>query len=369
MTDWEPVFVLPNIKLAESIDAKLAVLAAIDDGRVASLRQSQPTFDSFISRFTDAFGEKLAPTVLLVRADALETFGIEALSSFRDAIAIATVAYNRALELKSPRKGGRVLFGNAFAFYPWMTDRNDEYLICRTLGIGGLHDVTAFRGQSSPELFCSCLDLSDVDVPLLDELLDRWRRCYGEPARSWCDIALFRSLNMAHNASLLPAASDETFYDVGRLISLWISAFEILVHPGGDGKANRDKVFDLLERINWEDSRCAEKRFPTGRQQGHRSLASWLYQSLYDRRNDFLHGNPVKPSALQLREFGPNLFCYAAQLYRMALTAFLPLALRADIPSASDTEAFAEYTAEGITFSDYQQAYEDALLTAQPSPP
>lgn len=56
-----------------------------------------------------------------------------------------------------------------------------------------------------------------------------------------------------------------------------------------------------------------------------RTLASWLYQVLYECRNDFLHGNPVERSNLILATPQRTIFEYAAPLYRIALTAFLPL--------------------------------------------
>ena len=145
-----------------------------------------------------------------------------------------------------------MLFGEAFAIYPWMLDRDYEHIIGNTPAILGMHEVTKFRGQSSPALFRTQLDVSDLDQPLLTELLARWQRRYKASQPQWEDIALFRSLNMAYHASLLPAASEATFYDVGRLVSLWVSAFEILVHPGGTGQANRDKVFSLIEKTPWK---------------------------------------------------------------------------------------------------------------------
>ena len=132
MIEWKPVFVLPNIDIDEPIDGELAVLAPASDRRVAGLGRAHPNFKAFLARFADAFGVKLTPTVLLVRADAPKTFyTVDAVASFRDLIALSVVAYNRALELKYPR-GHRVLFGNAFAFYPWMIDRNYEHLVGST---------------------------------------------------------------------------------------------------------------------------------------------------------------------------------------------------------------------------------------------
>jgi hypothetical protein len=367
--EWKPVFVLPNIDIDEPIDGELAVLAPASDRRVAGLGRAHPNFKAFLARFADAFGVKLTPTVLLVRADAPKTFyTVDAVASFRDLIALSVVAYNRALELKYPR-GHRVLFGNAFAFYPWMIDRNYQHLVGSTPAILGLHEVGKFRGQSSPELFRTKLGDAAIDRPLLAELLTRWRRRYADAAPAWPDVALFRSLNMAHHASLLPAASDTTFYDVGRLVSLWVSAFEILVHPGGDGQANRDKVFDLLEGVTWQLRGCAEKRFKTGgKNKFKRTLGSWLYQGLYNRRNDFLHGNPVSQADLRLSASGRNLFDYAAPLYRLALTSFLPLAFSRSMPPMTDPEAFGGYLANHLEFFDPQHTFEEALLTARERP-
>jgi hypothetical protein len=108
-----------------------------------------------------------------------------------------------------------------------------------------------------------------------------------------------RSLNMAYQASLLPAGTDATFYDVGRVVSLWVSAFEILVHPGGSGQANRNRVFEMIERTPWAEVESSQLVHDTGgKSMVKRTLASWLYKVLYECRNDFLHGNPVERSNL-----------------------------------------------------------------------
>lgn len=99
-----------------------------------------------------------------------------------------------------------------------MLDRHYEDMIGSTPAILGTHEVARFKGQSSPALFRTQLSCSDIDQPLLAALMTRWRRRY--------------------EASLLPAGTDTIFYDVGRIVSLWVSAFEILVHPGGSGHAN-----------------------------------------------------------------------------------------------------------------------------------
>lgn len=367
--EWRAIFALPNLALAGAIDGELAALVPASDARLRQLTRYQPMLRSFLRRFSDAFGERLAPAVLLLRSDAPSAFNeIGAIASFRDAIAISAISAARTQELLHPR-GHRMLFGDSFAFYPWMVDRHDEHLIGSTPALLGVHDVSAFHGQSAPELFRTPLDASDLDATLLDALLNRWRRRHLSADAEWADIALMRSLNMAYHASLLPAASDTTFYDVGRLISLWVSAFEILVHPGGSGIANRDRVLALLEQTPWQRTASADKAYDTGgKTKVRRTLASWLYQTLNDRRNDFLHGNPIERHALVLPVSGRNLFEYAAPLYRLALTAFLDLSPNEPLPDVSQPRALGEAVARRMAFLDPQETVEDALLTAMRPP-
>jgi hypothetical protein len=245
-SDWTPIFVLPNIPLQSAIGCDIAVLAPAHDGRVTALKRAHPMLRRFLNRFADNFGAKFEPSVLLVHDAASSVFReVGMLASFRDLIALATVTRSRALELRHPR-GLRILFGEAFAIYPWMLDRHYADMMGSTPAILGTHEVARFKGQSSPAVFRTQLSDSDVDQPLLAALMARWRRRYEASDPAWEDIALMRSLNMAYQASLLPAGTDTTFYDVGRIVSLWVSAFEILVHPGGNGQANRDRVFDRL---------------------------------------------------------------------------------------------------------------------------
>src|SRR5690606_31308449 len=122
--------------------------------------------------------------------------------------------------------------------------------------------------------------------------------------------------------------------------------FEILVHPGGSGQANRDKVFELIESTPWAIPASGQARHETGgKAKVKRSLASWLYQVLYECRNDFLHGNPVERSNLLLAIPQRSIFEYAAPLYRLALTSFLPLTYPAQMPSSEDAAAFGAYIA------------------------
>jgi hypothetical protein len=363
--DWTPAFVLPNVALRDAIEGGVIALAPEKDPRIVALKRAHPRFRTFLGRFSDNFGQRFEPVTLLLRADAAPALlEVASLAGFRDAVAIAAITYNRALELRQPR-GHRILFGEAFAIYPWMLDRHYEDMIGNTPALLGTHDVDQLRGQSSPSLFRMPLSPADIDEPLLEELLVRWRRRFEASSPDWEDIALFRSLNMAYHASLLPAGTDTTFHDIGRLVALWVSAFEILVHPGGNGRADLGKVFELLERTPWAIQSSGALAHDTGgKTKIKRTLASWLYQALYQCRNDFLHGNPVARADLFLPASGRTVFEYAAPLYRIALTSFLPLTLAKPAPPASDAEAFGAYIAARMAFRDPQKRAEEALRTA-----
>lgn len=366
---WTPVFVLPNVPLQAAIGCDLATLAPAHDPRVAAIKRAKPMFRRFLNRFSDNFGQKFEPSVLLVHSGAPPAFfDISALASFRDLIAIATTSYGRALELRQ-RRGHRVMFGEAFAIYPWMLDRHYEDVIGSTPALLGTHEVASFKGQSSAAIFRTPVDESDIDQPLLTALMSHWALRYEAAEPVWADVALMRSLNMAYNASLLPAGTDTTFYDVGRVVSLWVSAFEILVHPGGSGQANRDKVFELIEKTPWVIPASAALAYDTGgKTKVKRTLASWLYQALYDCRNDFLHGNPVDRATLMLPLPQRTVFEYAAPLYRLALTSFLPLVYAKPMPN-EDAKAIGAYIAERMEYMGPQEFAEEALLTATRPPP
>ncbi|MCH8952384.1 MAG: hypothetical protein IID49_09710, partial [Proteobacteria bacterium] len=305
MEEWVAATVLPNIELQVPIGGGCVALVPRDDARIKALCCSHPNLKKFLSKFTDAFNEKIRPAVLIVHKDAPQSvFTVDALASFRDAIAVSTVAYNRALELRHPH-GLRINFSNSFWFYPWMLDKQNEDLTCRTFAMLGTHEVSAFKGQSSPEIPQKTLSSSDIDQPLLDALISRWQRRYTGRRISWSDRALFRSLNMANQAAMLPAGSDTTFYDVGRLIALWVSAFEILAHPG-IGKSDIFAVYDLLEKVEWKKKPCAARRYkaysPKRNAQHRRTLACWLYGEIFDARNQSLHGNAVSPNRLIIKK-------------------------------------------------------------------
>lgn len=344
-----------------AIDGDFVSIAPQDDPRVVSLCRNHKHLETYLGNFSDAFGQHLRPAVLLVRKGAPPSvFDMEALAGFRDAVALSVIPQSRARAIVRPNIGG-ITFSNAFWLYPWTLNRAYEDLIAATPALLGVHEVRQCRGQSSPELFPVKLAASGIDKPLLAALLKRWTRRYTGGRTPRADRTLFRSLNMANQASLIPAGSEATFYDLGRAVALWVSAFEILVHPGGKGRSDLPAVYRLLEAVPWVDKTLARRRYKTHETKRgvtvRRTLACWLYGRIYRARNDFLHGNPVTRKRLMLGT-DKNLFQYTALVYRLALAAHLQLSWRKPAPPLRDTEGLGRYIAEKMQFESYQETIE-----------
>lgn len=368
--EWVPIAVLPNIELQKAIGCNFAALAPSHDNRIANLKRAHPSFCKFLRSFSDNFGERFEPSVLIINGSLSENFRhVEAISSFRNAIALSVTTYARARQILSDG-WKHTVFGDAFAIYPWMLDKDYDDLISITPAHQGTQMVSCFKGQSSPSLPRSPVDDSDIDQPLLEALLERWCQHFESNEPEWKNIALMRSLNMAYHASLMPAGMEATFYDIGRLIALWVSAFEILVHPGTEGdNSNKFKVFKLLEGAHWLEETHNDPIYKTGKMQNDKRIFfCWLLEKLYNLRNDFLHGNDVKSTKLLINH-KRLISDYASPLYRIALTSFLQLKYDIPYPSLEDAETVADFINNRMTFKRPQQLAEEALLTAKPISP
>lgn len=348
---WEPIWALPNIDLDKPVESPLFALVPASDPRVERLKREHGNFQTFMSRFQDTRGSRIAPTLIIRRTDAPELFRkLDVAASFRDLLVASTVPLARSRAIIDEQTLYRVTYSSFFWVYPWMLDKHNENITAHTPAMLALDDVDQFRGYSSPELSRTTLRRRDFDEPLLQELLRRWIARYETTNPQWANVALFRSLNMAHHACLLPAGADAVIHDDGRMAGLWTAAFEILVHPGGDGRANLKKVFELLQKVPWID-----------KQNEGKSLACWLYNHIYSCRNDFLHGNPVTPENLLLPESGRPLASHAATLYRLALSSFLDLAWKEPLPEVEDVQAFSASIRRRLNFEEPQSKCEEAL--------
>jgi hypothetical protein len=345
---------MPNLRVAHAVTTDEMAIVPCTDDLLKPYEKAHPQFRQFLGKFTDPFGAKVSPGVLLISSDAPETFkSIEAVSSFRDLIALSVIPIQRARGIV--HDGSHyVQYSDYFDFYPWVYHEGHQHLVCNTPAQVALHEIRVFRGQTSPILSALDFEQRDLDSPLLNALLERWRVRYGTRRPEWSDRALFRSLNMAAAASRIPAGVDVTTFSLGRNIGLWVSAFEILTHTGQD-KVRLWDVYDRLGTIAWRHKKLKAKRFKPTSSKTKRNLACWIYGEIYRVRNDFLHGNPVDEKSLAVKRSGRNLFSYASILYRMALSGFLDIK-----PPITNS---VEWSRARLDFHSNQGDVEEALLS------
>jgi hypothetical protein len=171
-----------------------------------------------------------------------------------------------------------------------MLDKNYEFVVMRSQAQWGLDEAKKLKPQSQPGITPRRLVRRNIDRPMLAALLERWPARYSTADPTTNDRSLFRSLNMANAAARLLANAEGTEYDIGRSLSLWVSAFEILVH---DGYSYASYVYDNFDEAQWNLTKCNEAIYEISSGKPKRNLACWIYSKLNKSRNDFLHGNEI----------------------------------------------------------------------------
>ena len=364
---WTPIWALPNIALDEPVESTFFALAPSDDERVRSLLRDHHEFRKLMRQFRDIHGRRIQPALILRRANAPKRLMIsDAVVSFRDILVISSVPYARSKNLIYNNHRNQPALSNYFWVFPWMMDRHFKHVISVTPITHSLHEASAVHGQSSPELIPIQIRRRDFDEPLMNALLDRWTSRYVAATPTWQNIALFRSLNIANQACQIPSGPDATIFDFGRIISLWASAFETLVHPGANGNVTQKEVYELFERVPWLDTRCNHRLYKTrfANKYAKRNIACWIYGQIYNCRNRFLHGNPVTFSTLKIQRSSRPIVNFAPPLYRLGLTSFLDLSLNEAPPAAADAELFAAFIARSMEFEGPQKDAESAIRRA-----
>lgn len=325
---WSIFFVLPNVIIHESAGNEYISIVPCSDPRVGESISTNPFAKALIENFEDQFGRRIYPSALIVKDDAPDYLkNIDALTGFRNALAISTIIKGHEHSLTS-RFVAYPLYSDFFDFYPVTGSRQNDGFIKSTPSVLGFDDEHQdFRGQISPSLG-GPEDLTDTVEDQLFKLLQKaWERRFIRQRREeWSTRTLFRSLEMAYQAASMPFKNHSTIYDYGSSASLWLSALEILSHPRTDN-ANLLTALSLLGSYDWIDKAIARKAYKvTYRKKDHKvNLVQRLYKELYDTRNDFLHGNPVKRNRLypsKNTKVQP-ITRFAPVIYKVALLAFL----------------------------------------------
>ncbi len=364
---WSPIAVVPNVDVnTKKLSGAHIALIGATDSRYRACIEENADLKTFLERFTGSHGEPVGPSLIVVSEDYGKKPNSDAVASFKDIVVAAVGLDVRVSSVLSGNNHGP-FYSNSFDIYPWMISERKDRLIARTPALSSVHHLKGFRGLTSPALPEHRVENGHVRGGLFKELYRLWERQYIGEQDDWKSRSILRSLNMATAAMQVPNTSvSETIYDWGRVISLWVSAFEILVHPGGSERADEAKVLQMLSEIEWRRGKLEEASHPIriGRKapENH-TLAELLYHRLYKLRNDYLHGNPVDSRGFEM-ENGTSVLSYPAALYRMALsTKVLPEDIVTDEDVASGRRSLDEYSRYYRT-TLFQNRCEDCLMRA-----
>jgi hypothetical protein len=331
MAEWTISCLLHNLSIRKPIENRWVAIVPKTDQRIQELISQYPTVKNLVNGFTNQFGRPHNPSVILVRVDSPGMVSSsDAVIGLRNAVAVCCVIgawvdlLNRGWRLPS------TCYSDYFDVYPILPSRDHEHFLTFSPDMWGIDEAKEFAGQTSPGLATPVTNV-DYNSRLLEAILSKWECRYVQGRTSeWQTTALFRSLEMAYQACSMPVSNQSTIYDYGSRLALWVSAFEIMVHPERE-QANEFKVRELIGMAPLHGAQFARRQYAvTGGKKVKRlrvTLLQKLYHEIYTARNDFLHGNPV--SARCLHPFGKTsrfpLNYFAPLLYSIALICHLDI--------------------------------------------
>lgn len=328
---WELLFTLPNLSppIPTPFESSGYVICSGNDPRLKHLAPNagNATSREMLNRFRTPRGERYKPGCFLIQSDIpIAMRNGEAIKAFRNVCAISTTtaAYARGLDAHHAAQ--------------WLAHWSDQFLLgyfvagrsgwVQTLDGAVKGADKAIPLQQPAAQFGKPSNWStEVDEPLLNRLFRCWRRCYLQQQDRGNLLRLFRSLEIAFHASLFPADGLTSINDVGTRLALWVSAFEVLCHPGGSASVNKRHVQEMLRDAPFTSKELVAKRYTVSfrRNRIRVTLPEALYDDLYWARNQFLHGMPVRPAMLHYRQSTAyaSLANIAHVLFNAALVSYL----------------------------------------------
>ena len=297
MSLWNIALIFPNLSLPSdrpiAFDSiRICSLESIADSVATSA--SNVTNQGLVRRFESVFGERYEPSVLAVDANEPRLMNEEALRDFRNVCAVSTVCGGRSATL-GDRGRWNIRYSDFFLFNHHLAGRDGSIGTLEGISRGMDDDIEHYSGRALASIRNPANFTSDIDQPLLHLLLHCWHRRHSGKRPTRREQQVFRALEIAFQASRFPSDGFVTHNDVGTRIGLWVSAFEVLFHPG-NRNIDKRQVQDSLRRAAWTSKEFTGRRFIV-RQHGKKlpaTLPEKLYDQLYAARNDFMHGNRTK---------------------------------------------------------------------------
>jgi len=323
---WKLLLAIPGITKIESVDTSDLSLVSYRDERYKQIIDRNINLGRFLNSFHDCFGGEILPSIIIT--DTLQRpVDPSILTNFRNIIAIPSVIRSRMHNYRI-RRMHYVPFTDHFEFcFVTPSIRNCNKVSYTTAAEGGIRLLKDFSCNPSlsiirPQLFKIKLD--SVLTNALIRLFDDRRRL--RDIREFKE-KIFRSLELLFYACRSPSANLGSKYDFGFIVSLWVSAFEILCHPL-DRNVHYGHVERLIDDIPWINPLLRRKKYKRvdktyGKKRTNHDLCSLpnqIYSRLRKTRNNVLHGDPLRESIEPIRRKNwGHLIIQIPALYRCLL--------------------------------------------------
>ena len=315
--------VLPNLLTDKTFETKYAAIVSCDDYRVRELRQKYKPVNDLLNSFIDSHLKKITPSCLIIHKKIYShKEKHSAIVTFRNIIALSIILMNWSTKLLDKYSSPfSTLFSEYFDFFPSISYGDDIYII-GTPSLSSIISKSKRKHQINyliPESNSLFLEYDDI---LLKALLFSWEDYFLNKNLHHSYFSLFRSLQMAFSACKMPMDNLMSIYDYGFNIALWNSSFEILFHKKDKGVGWKD-IVDELNKFELFHNKLKKKIYTT--ENKSMNIIGLIYKELYDRRNDFFHGNKIEKNSLYLfnKKRFPVVTHIAHIIYLIALKVFL----------------------------------------------
>lgn len=312
----------------------------------------------------------------MIRERGAERIQTEDLAALRNMIALAAVIRART-DRSVHRFGGHgPAYADLFELYPVNLAVDAKTVTVRTASEFGMDDdLDHFQGQPDPAYIYPQHVTPDLDEVLLRSLMALWQSQPAGKDEQRFRRRIFRSLETAYHAVAAPFLNLGSEYDHALSLSLWVSAFEILVARAGNVSAS--DVERLIARVRWSTPALHTDvvESPRGPRPGRPvSRPVQVYERLYKVRNESLHGgtisahlvgnrlekgeeDPLEPAPLAAHEWN-HLAVAVPVLYRAVLLELLTqkgFHTHPVDPGVDDLDAYGNYIEAQLDSGQYEK--------------
>lgn len=267
----------------------------------------------------------------------------ESIRAFRNAAAISTLVRSRSRAIAEDGQW-EPLYSDFFDFFPLTPSDDEQYIVSLDMPVRNLDEPKKLHLQPAPWIGDPSSFSVRYDRQLWRSLSSAWERHYRLKKASPALRQIFRSLDVAYHAGRFGTDGLRGTSESGIRIGLWVSAIEVLVHPGTS--VSFEEVHQALGKLAWQD-RMLERRPYSISRKGSKIKATFIqrfYKRLYDVRNAFFHGNKVTDRTLYFNKpcTAGSLEMNAVLIYVALLNAALERALpKLRVPrTQAETESF-----------------------------